>query len=171
MGVVNKLSEDFIGVVVLGFVNVVVRATEVRPELRPLPGGDGWGTAGAPEHTIRVGDSVAFRVKEAHHEGAYLTLVGSLKSPDTGAVAAVGEVAAGEVEEEKGAREKKKKDGKRKKEAAGEGTAAAAMGNGGAVAAAVEDGGKKKKRRKEEGDEGEKKGKKEKKEKKKRADK
>jgi hypothetical protein len=91
LGIVNKLSDDYIGLVIMGFMNVVIKAPEVRSDLKsPAFGSSSWVSSKNPSHSISVGDSVAFRVVEVKHEGTYVTLTGSLKEKDTGNVAVVG---------------------------------------------------------------------------------
>ena len=91
IGIVNKLSDDFIGVVVMGFMNVVIKAPEVRSDLKsPVFGSSSWVSTKNPGHEINVGDSIAFRVVEVKHEGAFVTLTGSLKEKDTGNIQIVG---------------------------------------------------------------------------------
>ena len=107
VGTVNKIADDFIGIVVLGFMNVVVRAPEVRRDLQPRPADQMWASVKNPAHTISVGDSVAFVVVEMKNkEGTFVSLTGSLERKDTGNVAVVGLV--GESLKE---RKKKRKKG------------------------------------------------------------
>lgn len=110
VGVVNKLSDDFIGLVVMGFINVVVRLPDVRGDIRPRPADCIWASAKDPSHTINVGDSVAFTVIDVKHEGSFVTLAGSLKGSDTGNVAVVG--LKGEEQGEKKKKRKKSEGGK-----------------------------------------------------------
>ncbi|KAL4520007.1 hypothetical protein Ndes2526B_g01441 [Nannochloris sp. 'desiccata'] len=116
IGIVNKLSDDFIGVVVLGFVNVVIKAPEIRSDLkRPVFGSSSWVSTKNPSHEIRVGDSIAFRVVEVKHEGTYVTLTGSLREKDTGNVLIVGLTGAeGAVVEATTKKDKGEKSSKKK---------------------------------------------------------
>ncbi len=101
-GIVNKLSDDYIGLVVMGFMNVVVKAPDVRSDLKsPSFGSSSWVSSKNPSHQISVGDSIAFRVVEVKHEGTYVTLTGSLKEKDTGNVSIVGIASAEETIREK----------------------------------------------------------------------
>ena len=147
VGIVNKLSDDFIAIVVMGFMNVVVRVPDVRDEIRPRPADGIWVSAENSAHIISVGDSVAFNVVHVRHEGSFVTLSGALKRRDTGNVSIVGLKS-----EEQKTKDKKKK---KRKEREREDTVAAAgdkQGNGANKAAAEaepETSSKKKKRRKD----------------------
>jgi len=145
----------------MGFMNVVIKAPEVRSDLKsPEFGSSSWVSTKNPGHEINVGDSVAFRVVEVKHEGAFVTLTGSLKEKDTGNVQAVGLVVkAAEVKAttKKGKEDKssKKWSSKRKKEEEKDGSSSSddkdkgriKAGNG--VAATADDGKKKRRREKD----------------------
>ena len=149
VGIVNKVSEGYLGLVVLGFMNAVVRAADVRADLTPQLVGGTWASAKNPAHTIAVGDSVAFTVLRLEHSGAYVTLSGALTRRDTGNVAHV-------VASEKDKPKKKRKDKKEKKRRKGKGAESEAeeveVGEDGGAAAAAEG---KRKRKKSEGGGGE----------------
>jgi len=78
IGIVNKVSEAYIGLLVLGFINAVVRAQNVRRDIRPRELGALWSSTKDPNHSIAAGDTVAFTVIEAEHSGSYVSLSGSL---------------------------------------------------------------------------------------------
>ena len=88
---VSKVADSYVGLLVLGFMNAVVRADRVRVDLRWLPLERCWASGARPEHTIAVGDTVAFTVAALEQDGPYVTLAGDLKGRDTGNVAHVKE--------------------------------------------------------------------------------
>ena len=88
---VSKVTDSYVGLLVLGFMNAVVRAGSVRSDLRWLPLERCWASRAQPEHTIAVGDTVAFTVAALERDGPYVTLSGDLKGKDTGNVAHVKE--------------------------------------------------------------------------------
>jgi len=150
LGVVNKVTEGYIGLVVLGFMNAVIRAQDVRPDLKPRLLGSEWSSAKNPAHVIRVGDTVAFTVAIVEHSGPYVTLIGALTAADTGNVAIVGVEPVPAEEPHKGGKTRDKAKGK-KKEKGGE-----HEGNGNGVAAATEAEKERKRKRREDdaGDDG-----------------
>ena len=59
----NKIANDYIGVVVLGFVNTSIGAAHVRSELRPRLGEGRWASTRDAAHAIEVGTDVAFTLQ------------------------------------------------------------------------------------------------------------
>ena len=124
VGTVNKISDDFIGLVVMGFINTVVKESDIKNELQHvLKTIHSGGTSGSDGDKIRIGDSVVFRVTRVVPEGNFLTLEGAIKDKDTGHVNEVGWPVDGEEEEEeedvqekKGKKKRKGEEAKKKKE-------------------------------------------------------
>ncbi len=83
-GVVSKVSDGYVGLLVLGFMNAAVRASRARPDLRPAPGGGAWASARDGAHRLAPGDAVTFDVAALERDGPYAALVGSLEAADTG---------------------------------------------------------------------------------------
>ncbi len=83
-GVVSKVSDGYVGLLVIGFMNAAVRASRARPDLRPAPGGGAWASARDGAHRLAPGDAVAFDVAALERDGPYVALVGSLEAADTG---------------------------------------------------------------------------------------
>jgi len=108
-GVVNKIGSDYIGLLVLGFINVSIPAKYIKEEIKPRFGEMSWVSNKNEQHRIAVGTRVWFRAKEVLRNGEFMSLTGSLETCDTGAVGFT-------VEKEDEEDEKKKKKKKRKKE-------------------------------------------------------
>lgn len=116
-GIVNKIGSDYIGLLVLGFINVSIPAKYIKKDIKPRFGEMSWVSSKNEQHRIAVGIRVWFRVKEVLRNGEFMSLTGSLDTSDTGAVGFT-------VEKDDGEDEKKRKK-KRKKEEKEE-----AVGNG-----------------------------------------
>jgi hypothetical protein len=119
VGTVTKVTDGYIGLIVLGFMNAVVRGSEVRADVQPCRGsGRGsWASVSDPSHRIEVGASVVFIVKEVVRDGAYATIEGSLKRKNTGNAAHASVKAAGDESRGEGkikASKKEKKDNRKR---------------------------------------------------------
>ena len=138
VGTVNKVGADYVGVLVLGFINASIGADRIRKDLVPQVGEGAWVSRRDPSHRMAVGTEVAFTLVEVARHGDFISLVGALMAPGTtGAVAQI--LAGGGKDGGSGAKEsgeaggKGGKEKKRKKEKAAE----------------AEEGGGKKKKKKE----------------------
>lgn len=106
IGTVNKIANGYIGLVVLGFMNAVLRREWVRMEFQPELFEGQWKSTKNPKHTIAVGDVVAFTIKEVLQDGGqFASLLGELLEKNTGNVDVVGV-----VDESIEKRKKKKRD-------------------------------------------------------------
>lgn len=94
VGFVTKVSEAYIGLLVLGFMNASVRADCVRADLRYQPAEGCWASTKRPAHRIAAGDSVAFTVAALERHGAYGALTGEMRKKDTGNAVFVAAAAA-----------------------------------------------------------------------------
>ena len=84
VGSVSKVSEDYIGLVVLGFMNAVIKRDSIRQDLYPDMHHHSWISKSDASHKITVGDSVRFVVSSLQFDGAFVSLIGSLMTRDTG---------------------------------------------------------------------------------------
>jgi DNA-directed RNA polymerase I subunit RPA43 len=116
-GIVNKIGSDYIGLLVLGFINVSIPAKYIKEGIKHRFGEMSWVSNKNEQHRIAVGTRVWFRVKEVLRNGEFMSLTGSLEKSDTGAVGFT-------VEKEDEEDEKKKKKKRKKEEEEGE------VGNG-----------------------------------------
>ena len=90
IGVVNKVTEDYIGLLVLGFINVAIARKDIRSDfLAPDLYANCWRSKKNPEHSIRLSDSVLFEIESIKQDGPYLALVGALQKRTTGNTAFV----------------------------------------------------------------------------------
>lgn len=83
-GRVNKISEDYIGLVVLGFMNAVIKRDAIRMDFHPVLSRQVWESRADPSHVIAVGDVVRFKIVTVEHNGPFASLLGALMSSDTG---------------------------------------------------------------------------------------
>ena len=85
VGIVNKSTEDYIGLLVLGFINVAVARKDIREDfLAPNLESNCWRSKKNPEHSIKVSDPVVFEIISIKQDGPYLALVGALRKNSTG---------------------------------------------------------------------------------------
>lgn len=90
VGVVNKITEDYIGLLVLGFINVAIARKDIRSDfLAPDLYANCWRSKKNPEHSIQLSDSVIFEIESIKQDGPYLALVGALQKRMTGNIAFV----------------------------------------------------------------------------------
>lgn len=85
VGTVNKVGADYIGVLVLGFMNAAIAADAIRPEFRPRLAEHCWASTKAAAHRLEAGTKVHFDVQAVRHHGAFVSIAGSLQQPGTGA--------------------------------------------------------------------------------------
>ncbi|GAB4817406.1 hypothetical protein N2152v2_004452 [Parachlorella kessleri] len=85
VGTVNKIGADFIGLLVLGVINAAIGAERVRQDIHCRFLESCWRSQSNPTHVIEVGTQVYFRLAEVQLLGGYVSLVGDLRSSDTGA--------------------------------------------------------------------------------------
>lgn len=84
---VHEVGPDFVAALAVGFVNVSIEASRVRPDFRPpAPGSGGvaWVSRRHPERRLEPGVEVLVRVVELKRQGAFLHVVASLEDEDTG---------------------------------------------------------------------------------------
>ena len=86
LGSVSKIGADYIGLLVFGFINVVLARSDIRSDMRPDLDENCWKSTKSPEHKMEVGTDVWFRVKSMSCCGDFMSLTGLLKEADTGAV-------------------------------------------------------------------------------------
>ena len=101
MGIVNRVADGYIGLLVLGFINAVIRASHIRAELQPRMSAGCWASTKTSDHRIEGGDAVVFEVAALERHGPFVSLTGSLLRSDTGNTAHVKWVAAKKVKKAK----------------------------------------------------------------------
>jgi len=82
-GRVTEVSDSFVGVLVLNFVNCVIRIDDIRSEFSYSAFGQSWTSKAHPEHCIKINDMVRFQVVELKTHGGFATIIGSLKQAGT----------------------------------------------------------------------------------------
>lgn len=85
VGTVNKVGADYIGLLVLGFINASLGAEQIRSEFRPRLTEQCWASSKTPQHRLEVGTKVHFSVHAVRHHGQFVSIAGSLQQPGTGA--------------------------------------------------------------------------------------
>eukprot|EP00850_Spirogloea_muscicola_P008700 SM000047S16839 [mRNA] locus=s47:257907:260074:- [translate_table: standard] len=85
-GVVNKVEEDFVGLLVLGVLNASVRESGLRPRFDYVSEGNAkrWVAADDVEHVIKVGTRLLFTVQRVDDESDFLVIEGTVEGPTTG---------------------------------------------------------------------------------------
>jgi hypothetical protein len=118
-GRVTEVSDSFIGVLVLNFINCVIKIDDIRSEFSYSVFSQTWTSKAQPEHSIKINDTVRFQVLELKTHGGFATIIGSLKQAGTtGNITHVSyniknrdiDARLGEGKEEKKKKKKKKKD-------------------------------------------------------------
>eukprot|EP00890_Picochlorum_soloecismus_P002868 jgi/Picsp_1/3582/NSC_06419-R1_protein len=82
-GRVTEVSDSFIGVLVLNFINCVIRIDDIRSEFSYSVFGQTWTSKAQSEHRIKINDTVRFQVLELNTHGGFATIIGSLKQAGT----------------------------------------------------------------------------------------
>ena len=112
-GRVTEVSDSFIGVLVLNFINCVIKIDDIRSEFSYSSFGQTWTSKTHPEHSIKINDTVRFQVLELKTYGGFATIIGSLKQAGTtGNITHVSYDAKGkdiDARLDEGKKEKKKK--------------------------------------------------------------
>lgn len=88
-GKVNKVEEDYLGVVVLGLFNAAIGSSDIRNGLVYCEGIDGtraWMNENDERHCIKIGSSIRFSVKSFQENEEIVDLTGALLGPQTGCV-------------------------------------------------------------------------------------
>ncbi|KAG0604519.1 hypothetical protein M758_10G177500 [Ceratodon purpureus] len=88
-GKVNKVEEDYLGVVVLGLFNAAIGSSDIRSELVYCEGEDGtkvWMNESDDRHCIQIGSLIRFSVKSVQENEEIVDLTGALLAPQTGCV-------------------------------------------------------------------------------------
>lgn len=116
MGRVTEVSDTFIGLLVLNFINCVIKMDQIRSEFSYHVFGQRWKSKKDAGHEIGVGDMVRFQVEDVQRHGGFATVIGSLKTPFTGNMTYLqtGAMVSGNNVEEKRAKETKSKKRKKK---------------------------------------------------------
>jgi len=86
---VNKVEEDYLGVVVLGLFNAAIGFSDIRNELVFGEGVDGtkaWISEFDDRHLIKIGSLIRFSVKSVQENEEIVDLTGALIGPQTGCV-------------------------------------------------------------------------------------
>eukprot|EP00850_Spirogloea_muscicola_P008595 SM000046S16376 [mRNA] locus=s46:204697:206877:- [translate_table: standard] len=85
-GVVNKVEEDFVGLLVLGVLNASVRESGLRPRFDYVTQGNAkrWVAADDVEHVIKVGTRLLFTVQRVEDESDFLVIEAAVEGPTTG---------------------------------------------------------------------------------------
>lgn len=146
LGVVNKIAEEYIGLLVLGFINVAIAGGDIRADLAPKLLDGVWASKKDPSHVIGLSDSVIFRVKSLREDGEFLALLGSLVEPDTGNASVLKEV-VGKMEKKRRRHGKDKETTKLSKRGGGKRTREEFGEEKAAKPRKMEEGGRKEKRK------------------------
>lgn len=85
VGTVNKIGADYIGLLVLGFINAAIGAERIRQDLQCRYADSCWVSARNPKHVISVGTQVHFTLAGVQRPGDFVSLIGELRTSDTGA--------------------------------------------------------------------------------------
>lgn len=88
-GKVNKIEEDYIGILVLGLFNAAIGVTDIRDDFRfsaedPLE--RAWVNDSREQHVIKLGTIIRFFVKNVQEKEDFLDIAGSLEPINTGCV-------------------------------------------------------------------------------------
>lgn len=86
-GKVNKIEEDYVGVLVLGIFNAAIGVTDTRDGFHFLEENleRAW-VSDSQQHIIKLGTIIRFSVKSVEEKDEFLDIAGSLEPSDTGSI-------------------------------------------------------------------------------------
>lgn len=83
-GTVNKITPDHVGILVLGVFNASLPRDALHPNFEYDPETDTWAEPGFDSPSLGVGSQVAFNVVSIESANGIVSLVGEMKSENTG---------------------------------------------------------------------------------------